>query len=108
MSIQQRDPRRINMNEPTATHHINTSNNTNPHKRGGPRRKRRDPNCRTMSVPEAGAHYLGLGTQGSYAAARAGLIPVIRIGRLYRVPVALMERLVNEPVPQAVDARSAG
>lgn len=41
----------------------------------------------TLSVPEAGKRYLGLSRNAAYAAADRGEIPVIRIGRLLRVPV---------------------
>ena len=50
---------------------------------------------RTISVPEAGRDYLGIGRDASYEAAKRGDIPVIRIGRLLRVPVAAMERLLE-------------
>jgi hypothetical protein len=49
------------------------------------------PPCRTMSVPEAGKTYFGLGRYSSYDAARRGDIPTIKIGRLLRVPVEAME-----------------
>jgi hypothetical protein len=49
----------------------------------------------TLSVPEAGARYFGLSRNGSYAAAARGEIPVIQIGRLKRVPVRSMERLLD-------------
>jgi excisionase family DNA binding protein len=51
--------------------------------------------CLTMSVPEAGRHYLGLSRNGSYRAAAAGIIPVVRVGRLLRVPVAAMDKLID-------------
>jgi hypothetical protein len=55
-----------------------------------------DPNaCLTMSVPEAGKRYFGLSRNGSYNAVRAGIIPVVRVGKLLRVPVAAMDRLVD-------------
>ena len=50
---------------------------------------------RTISVPEAGRDYLGIGRDASYEAAKRGDIPVIRIGRLLRVPVAAMERMLE-------------
>jgi hypothetical protein len=50
---------------------------------------------RTLSVPEAGKRYFGLGRDGSYRAAGRGDIPTIRIGRLLRVPVQAMERLLD-------------
>ena len=49
----------------------------------------------TISVPEAGKRYYGLSRNGSYAAARRGEIPTIKVGRLRRVPVRAMERLLD-------------
>jgi len=49
----------------------------------------------TMTVPEAGKKYFGLSRDGSYRAAERGEIPTIRIGRLLRVPVRAMERLLD-------------
>ncbi len=51
---------------------------------------------KTMSVPEAGKTYYDLSKNGSYEAARRGDIPTIRVGRLLRVPVAAMERIVDQ------------
>jgi hypothetical protein len=53
----------------------------------------------TITVPEAGKRYFGLSRDASYAAAQRGDIPTIRIGRLLRVPVRAMERLLDEPAP---------
>lgn len=50
---------------------------------------------KTITVPEAGRRYFGLSRGGAYAAARAGTIPTIRVGRLLKVPVAAMERLLE-------------
>ena len=50
----------------------------------------------TLSIPQAGAHYYGLSRNGSYEAAERGDIPYILVGRLKRVPVALMERVMVE------------
>jgi hypothetical protein len=47
---------------------------------------------KTISVPQAGKEYFGLGRKASYEAARRGDIPVIQVGRLKRVPVGAMER----------------
>lgn len=60
--------------------------------------------CATMSVPKAGEVYLGLSSNGSYAAAHRGDIPTIRVGRLLRVPIRAMEAKLeavsgNEPAP---------
>jgi hypothetical protein len=51
--------------------------------------------ARTISVPEAGRRYFDLSRGGAYAAARAGTIPTIRVGRLLKVPVAAMEKLLE-------------
>lgn len=56
---------------------------------------------KTLSVPEAGRIYYGLSRNGSYDAARRGEIPVVKVGRLLRVPVAAMERRLD------VDERTA-
>ena len=52
-------------------------------------------NCKTMTVPEAGRRYFDLSRNASYEAARRGEIPVIRIGRLLRVPVTELERMLS-------------
>jgi hypothetical protein len=49
----------------------------------------------TITVPEAGWRYYGLSRAGSYAAAARGEIPTIRVGRLLRVPVRAMERVLD-------------
>ncbi len=53
-------------------------------------------NRKTMSVPEAGKVYFDLGKNASYEAARRGDIPTIQVGRLKRVSVAVMERIVDQ------------
>lgn len=55
--------------------------------------------CKTMSIPEAGALYYGLSRNGSYDAARRGDIPTIRIGRKLRVPVIAMDRRLDSAAP---------
>jgi hypothetical protein len=50
---------------------------------------------KTLSIPEAGARYFGLSKNGSYDAAARGEIPYIEVGRLKRVPVVAMERLME-------------
>ncbi len=54
-----------------------------------------EPQPKTISVPQAGRVYLGIGRDASYEAARRGDIPVIKIGRLLRVPVIAMERMLD-------------
>ncbi len=55
-----------------------------------------DTACPTMSVPEAGKEYLGLGRDASYQAARRGELPIIRIGKRMIVPRIAMERMLRE------------
>jgi hypothetical protein len=57
-----------------------------------------DDTPKTLSIPEAGARYFGLSKNGSYDAAARGEIPYIEIGRLKRVPVVVMERMMLEAV----------
>lgn len=49
----------------------------------------------TLSVPEAGQRYFNMGKAASYQAAARGDIPTIRIGRLLRVPVRALERMLD-------------
>jgi hypothetical protein len=49
----------------------------------------------TMSVPEAGEKYFGLCRNAAYEAARRGDIPTIKIGRLLRVPVRALEKMLD-------------
>ena len=58
----------------------------------------------TMSVPEAGKKYFDLSRDSSYRAAERGEIPTIRVGRLLRVPVRAMERLLDGVERTAADA----
>ena len=57
-------------------------------------KNRNDPAPKTMTVPDAGKTYFGIGRNASYEAARRGDIPVIRIGRLLRVPVIALEKML--------------
>ena len=49
----------------------------------------------TISVPAAGKKYFGLSRNGAYDAAARGDLPTIRIGRLLRVPVGALERMLD-------------
>jgi excisionase family DNA binding protein len=51
---------------------------------------------KTLSIPQAGKRYYNLSKNGSYAAAERGEIPFIQVGRLRRVPVTAMERIMEE------------
>jgi hypothetical protein len=50
----------------------------------------------TMSVPEAGEKYFGLGRNASYAAAARGDIPTIKVGGRIFVPVAALDRMLDK------------
>jgi hypothetical protein len=54
---------------------------------------------KTLSVPEAGKRYFNLSRNGSYVAARLGMIPVIKFGKKLRVPVIALERMLQEARP---------
>lgn len=58
--------------------------------------------AKTMSVPDAGKIYFGLGRNASYEAAQRGDIPTVRIGKILRVPVRAMERILEDAGKQAV------
>jgi hypothetical protein len=51
----------------------------------------------TISVPEAGRKYFGLSRNASYAAAARGDIPTIKIGKLLRVPVRMLDQMLDQP-----------
>jgi hypothetical protein len=59
---------------------------------------------KTLDVPEAGRRYFGLSRGGAYAAAKRGDIPVVKIGRLLRVPITALERMLAEAKPRQDDA----
>jgi hypothetical protein len=50
----------------------------------------------SLSVPAAGKKFYGLGTKGSYAAAKRGELVTVRVGRLLRVPVEQQEQRVKD------------
>ena len=54
---------------------------------------------KTLSVPEAGRRYFGLGKNASYDAARRGDIPTIKIGSRLRVPIVALERMLANTQP---------
>lgn len=50
--------------------------------------------CQTLSVAAA-SKILGVSRNTGYSAAKAGQLPVLRIGRKIRVPKALLERMLT-------------
>ena len=48
----------------------------------------------TCSVPEAGER-LGVGRDAAYQGVRNGEIPVIQIGRLLRVPLIALDKMLS-------------
>jgi hypothetical protein len=61
----------------------------------------------TLSVPEAGKKYFGLGRNASYAAAERGDIPTVKIGKLLRVPVRALERMLDNATPKTPNIEAA-
>jgi hypothetical protein len=53
----------------------------------------------TITVPEAGRLYFGLSRNASYAAAARGDIPTLKIGKLLRVPVRALDRMLEQRKP---------
>jgi hypothetical protein len=67
------------------------SKNRNPQR---PQMKEKEEDRPTMSVPEAGRRYFGLGRNAAYAAAKRGEIPTVQIGsRLFAVKAAIEHKL---------------
>jgi hypothetical protein len=62
---------------------------------------------KTISVPQAGKCYFGLGKNASYEAARRGDIPTIRIGGRLRVPVVALERMLADAGARASQPKAA-
>jgi hypothetical protein len=50
----------------------------------------------TLSIPEAGDQYFGLSRAWSYLAAARGDIPYVKIGKIKRVPVRALERMLDK------------
>ncbi len=50
--------------------------------------------ARTISIAEA-AEIMGVSSATAYEAARKGQIPTIRMGRLWRIPLAALERMLE-------------
>ncbi len=65
----------------------------------------------TISVPEAGRRYFGVSRNTSYALAVDGTIPTSRVGKMLRVPIRAMERLLDNartaPSPVARKSRAS-
>jgi hypothetical protein len=49
--------------------------------------------------PGSGKTYFGLSRNGSYAAAKRGEIPTIKLGKLFRVPVRALEAMLDSALP---------
>jgi hypothetical protein len=52
---------------------------------------------KTMTVPDAGRMYFDMSRNASYDAAKRGDIPTIKVGKLLRVPVRALERMLDQP-----------
>jgi hypothetical protein len=51
---------------------------------------------KTMSVPKAGRFYYDIGRDASYQAAKTGQIIVIQVGKYKRVPIAAMDKKMEQ------------
>jgi excisionase family DNA binding protein len=71
-----------------------------------PARDKRADERLTYDVPEAG-RLLGLSRNGAYAAAKAGLIPVLTIGRRMLVPKAALHQMLSIGGAESQRAREA-
>jgi len=60
----------------------------------------------TMSVPDAGRRYLGLGRSASYRAADRGDLPTIGAGKKRRVPIRTMEAILDAVTAEALQKLS--
>src|SRR5262245_7714061 len=64
-------------------------------------------NTETLSIPEAGEKYFGLSRNASYDAYNRGEIPAVKVGRLLKVPLALMERMMIEKAAATAATKAA-
>lgn len=60
----------------------------------------------TLTVEEA-ADVLRVGRRAVYKAVEVGQLPVLRVGRLLRIPRAALQRLLEEPPASDARPRSA-
>jgi hypothetical protein len=60
------------------------------------------PQPQTLTIPVAGKTYFGLCRNASYAAAKRGDIPTIRIGKLLRVPIRALEQRLDDTMKTVV------
>jgi len=60
--------------------------------------------CRTVDVITAGRDWFGLGRSASYAAAARNELPVIRIGKRLVVPIAALDRMLEQAAAKKNDA----
>lgn len=66
-----------------------------------------DDECLTWDIPTAGRILFGLSKNSSYAAAARGEIPIVKVGRLKRVPKELARQmLAGGSARRAADAAS--
>lgn len=60
--------------------------------------------CKTMSVEEA-AELLGFKRTQAYDAVHRGELPAIRLGRRYRIPLAVVEAMISLAVAAAQEPK---
>jgi excisionase family DNA binding protein len=64
------------------------------------------PDALVIDVVEA-ARRLGISRSAAYQAVHAGQIPSVRIGRLIRVPLVALQRMLDQAGPEAAGARGS-
>ena len=67
-------------------------------------------NLSSWSVPQAGQIIYGLSRRSSYQAAKRGDFPVVRVGRLDRVPIAAVAAMfveIGKATAAAISARQS-
>jgi len=69
---------------------------------------REDHAKKTVSVPETDRLYFNLTRNASYAAAKRGDIPTIKIGGRVLVPIAALNRMLDPQAAPACDSNEAG
>jgi excisionase family DNA binding protein len=77
------------------TNYLRSLSNTPGENMGRKRKLATEQKPETYSVPEAG-RIVGLGKNASYDAAHRGELPVLRFGRILRVPRAALERMLGK------------
>jgi hypothetical protein len=72
------------------------------------RREENKPRPLTLPVPVAGRIYFNLSRNGSYEAARRGDLPILRVGRLLKVSLPALERMIEQAGAPGLESVASG